>query len=63
MPLSVYRGQQANGVPVVISCWKLTQEELAEFQRTGRVWLTVMGTTMPPVALSALSPWPEVQES
>jgi hypothetical protein len=33
-----------------VSCWELTQEELAEVIRTGRVFLTVLsGTTQPPV--------------
>lgn len=48
-PLSVLRTQYTDGTPVVISCWKVTAEELAEIQRTGRVWLHVLGYTMPPV--------------
>lgn len=47
--LSVWRGPQENGTPVVISCWKPTAEELAEINRTGRVWLLVLGLTMPPI--------------
>lgn len=46
-PLSVFAdGKQ------VISCWKLTADELKEFQRTGRIWLVVFGETMPAVALT-----------
>lgn len=56
-PLSVWRGELESGVPVVISCWKITAEELEEIKRTGRVWLMVMGTTMPPVYLKGVSPW------
>lgn len=56
--LSVYRGPMEGGIPVVVSCWKPTKDELAEITRTGRVWLTVMGTTMPPVAVSGFSPFP-----
>jgi hypothetical protein len=56
-PLSVWRGPHPNGLPLVISCWKLTKEELEEINRTGRVWLWVCGTTMPPVILTATTPF------
>jgi hypothetical protein len=49
-PLSVYRGNMQDGTPCVISCWKPTAEEIAEIQRTGRVWIIVMGQTMPPIS-------------
>jgi len=59
-PLSICRmdivmddGQK---VPVVISCWKLTPDELEEVNCTGRVWLTVLGTTTQPVILSGHKP-------
>lgn len=33
-----------------VSCWELTQDEIAEVLRTGRVFLTVLsGTTQSPV--------------
>lgn len=54
-PLSVMQGQ-VNNYPVVMSCWKLTQEELNEINKTGRVWLLVMGETMPPVKLLGIKP-------
>jgi hypothetical protein len=56
-PLSVWQGETETGQPVVISCWKPTQDELAEIQRTGRVWLFVFGRSMPPVALMGFSPF------
>ena len=43
-----------------ISCWELTAEELAEVQRTGKVWLHVWGVH-PPVCVSGESPF-AVQE-
>lgn len=55
--LSVWVGPTPQGFPVVISCWKLTKEELEEIQRTGRVWLWVFGVTMPPVALETAKPF------
>ena len=59
--LSVFRGPNSAGVPVVISCWKPTKEELAEINRTGRVWLVVQGETMPPVHLDGISPFKPVE--
>lgn len=56
-PLSVWAGQSSDHIPLVVSCWKLTKDELEEFQKTGRVWLTVIGRTMPPVALTVKSPF------
>lgn len=55
--LSAFAGQDSAGWPVVITCWKLTAEELAEVQRTGRVWLGVLGQTMPPVWLVGTNPF------
>lgn len=45
----------ANDDLVTWSCWKLTLEELEEFQRTGRIWLGVFGR-MPPVLLTGNKP-------
>lgn len=36
-------------VDCCVSCWKLDADELAEIQRTGVVWLSVMGPTHPPL--------------
>lgn len=49
--LNVLRTNLTNGIPVVISCWKLTEEELEEVNKTGRVYLMVCGESMPPVNL------------
>jgi hypothetical protein len=37
-----------------ISCWRLSPEELAIVNRTGEVWLSVMGRTTPPVFVSGV---------
>lgn len=55
--LSVFRGVDQYGNPIVVSCWKPTPEEWAEMKATGRVWLVVWGGGMPPVALSGQSPF------
>lgn len=62
-PLNVWHGSYPGGQPVVISCWKLTQEELEEFKRTGRIWLHVFGATMPPVYLGANHPFKEKHDA
>lgn len=36
----------------LVSCWRLSAEELAEVLRTGVVWLSVMGRMLPPVMIS-----------
>lgn len=54
---SVLRATMTDGTPVVISCWKVTAEELEEIQRTGRVWLLVCGTTMPPAKVLGNKPF------
>lgn len=54
--ISVCLTHTINGLPVTISCWKVTKEELEEIQKTGRVWLVVLGHKMHPVYLTADKP-------
>jgi len=56
-PLSVLRAVDGDGIPIVISCWKLTKEEMEEVQRTGRVWLGIIGQTMPPAWIDGCKPF------
>ena len=57
--LSVYRKLYPEGGGLVVSCWKPTKEEMEEIVKTGRVWLTISGSTMPPAYVSGISPWKE----
>lgn len=41
----------------VLSCWKITKEELEEVQKTGRIWLHIVAPEAPPVFLSGFSPF------
>lgn len=41
----------------IISCWKLTEQELAKIQETGIVYLSVMGRFQPPVWLGVETPF------
>lgn len=60
--LSVWQGELSDGVRGVISCWKPSPEEMAEIQRTGRVWLLIWGRTMPPAYVSGTYPFVKPQE-
>ena len=55
--INVFQGRSQDGIQVVISCWKITQKELEELKKTGRVWLWVWGRPMPPVALGTDHPF------
>lgn len=57
--LPVYRYEDAEGRPHVISKWKLSTSELAEVMRTGHVWLHAWGVTHPPIAVSGANPFKE----
>lgn len=54
--LSVWRGKIGDWDGYV-SCWKVTEEELEEIRKTGRVWLLVYSNGMPPVCVTGLSPF------
>lgn len=43
-----------------VSCWSLTEEELAEIASTGCIWLSVMGKNMPPVYVGSAETTTEV---
>lgn len=54
--LSVFRGVNEAGVPVVVSCWKVSEEELNEIIRTRRVWMVSQGNTVFPFYLDGFKP-------
>lgn len=56
-PLSAWIGHLESGTPVIISCWKPTEEEWQEMRRTGRVWIMVLGHVMPPIAPMGINPF------
>ncbi len=56
-PLCTASGTLDDGRKVIISCWKFTQDELAEINKTGRLWLYVFGDFMVPVALTGHYPF------
>jgi hypothetical protein len=57
-PLCVhFSNKGSSGYPEVLSCWKLTQDELNEINKTGRIWVTVIGCRVPPISVSGLAPF------
>jgi hypothetical protein len=57
MDLNVWRGKTSDNFPAIISCWKLSKEDLEEIQRTGVIWLSITGNGMPPVSLFTENPF------
>lgn len=53
-PLIVFRNGRET-----ISCWKVTAEELEEIQRTGRIWVRVLGNTTFPLLVTGTKPFVE----
>jgi len=49
--------EAGNTAPVIISCWQFSKEDLDEIQKTGRVWLSVTGSSQPPVSLFTENPF------
>lgn len=45
--VSAFKGESKDGIPIVVTCWKMTEEELEEFQRTGKIWILSLGTELP----------------
>jgi hypothetical protein len=40
-----------------ISCWQLSKEDIEEIQRTGVIWLRVLGARLPPMAVFTENPF------
>lgn len=49
--------QQDDGLPVIITCWKFTQEDLERIRETGRLWLVIAGHEMPPTCPTTEDPF------
>lgn len=61
MDLTAWQGpvtdKEGNTLQAVISCWKLSYEDLQEIQKTGVIWLSIRGHGMPPVSLFTENPF------
>ncbi len=56
-PLPAVHVTYSDGVAAVVSAWELTEEEVADVVKSGRIWLEVRGHTQPPVVLSTRCPY------
>ena len=53
--LPVFKGEMG-GMPVLLSCFEMSDEELLRIIETKRIWLYVFGDRQPPVALTDRPP-------
>lgn len=57
-PLPVWQGNDAEGFPLIVSCWQLSADELKEINNnSGRVYLGVTARVQPPVWIMADNPF------
>jgi len=62
LPCHIVRGDNTKPA-MAISCWKFpTRDQRLKFLKDGLMWLTVIGSGHPPVALGVSSPFVEGQE-
>ena len=45
-----------DGIQAVLTCWKPTRDHLRSIEKTGRIWITQLGSQPNPVAVSAKNP-------
>lgn len=45
------------GICFIVSKWKLSPEELEEVNKTGEIWVSVMGHSTPPIMPLAVNPF------
>lgn len=53
MDLPVTRFELGKGIPAVQSCWQLSDEELKEVNKTGKIYFSIYGNIHPPICISA----------
>lgn len=53
LPVTQFRWNES--VPAVQSCWQLSDDELQEVIKTGKIYFSVWGNTHPPICLSTSS--------
>ena len=55
--LFAYRFRDLDNVANIITCWELSDDEIAEIVRTRRVWCRALGHTQPPMCIQGDSPF------
>ena len=61
--LPAIAAHDANGLNYVITAWEITPEELEKAKETGIIYLSIVGTQVPPVALTVDYPLIEGDEN
>lgn len=56
-PLNVWEGHDKSGQAVIISCWKLTTDEVQTLLAGGRLWVFHYGSFLQPHALTTKTPF------
>lgn len=56
VPLSARVIVYSDGMTGFITCWKISLEELEEIKRTGRIWITILGSGLPPHRIDGVKP-------
>lgn len=59
--LTAYQGFQEDGMPVTVTCWKFTREDLEQLHKTGRLWLVYAGHEVSPIYPTTESPFSQNQ--
>jgi hypothetical protein len=55
--LRVHKGNYSDGTPVIISKWQPSKEDIEAINRGEGVYLSIVGTGMPPVSLFTENPF------
>jgi hypothetical protein len=62
IPLSVcFSVSMEWNAPVTLTCWKVTKEELENIQKTGRIWIAILGHGMMPIYPTGMNPFDELK--
>lgn len=60
LPVCIADHPDNQGIPTIISKWKLSEDELERINKTGELWLTVLGTQLPPIGATVWQPFDEI---
>jgi len=55
--LRVYRGNTSDGVPVIISKWQPSKEDIDAINNGEGIFVYITGTGMPPISLTTENPF------
>jgi len=60
--IQVWKGCDEHKQELIIEVWEFTPEEIIDLMGNGRVYLTVLGGSLPPIALSTENPFVKVSD-